>query len=219
MHVILHILHQYPILFTGRSSTILLDKYTKPQSIHSAMRINCCDKKCLELFSYTDIKNNRTSFWSKSVQNQNTYVLEKFRCGINTNGKWSFVEAGKRICAKAFKGLLKINKNRFHKLRKRFGTGYISCEPNNRLRSVKYLEAMNWLETYAFYRADDSPDSSKKLLPYKTRKISVYRSYVDERKEMNMAKIKRSTFFKMWNKDFPDLRIKTVSIHFDVKKH
>lgn len=127
--------------------------------------------------AYHCIKNCRTSFWSKSVQNQNAYVLEKFRCGINTNGKWSFVEAGKRICAKAFQGVLKINKNRFHKLRKKFSTGYINCEPSNKLRSVNYLEAMSWLETYAFYRADDSPDSSKKLPSYKTRKISVYRSW------------------------------------------
>lgn len=41
----------------------------------------------------------------------------------------------------------------------------------------------------------------------------------DERREMNMAKLKRSTFFKMWKLDFRDLRIKTVSINFDVKKH
>lgn len=71
---------------------------------------------------------------------------------------------------------------------------------------------MNWLETYAFYQADDSPDSDKKLLPYKTRKILVYKNYVDERREMDLAKIKKSTFFKMWKTDFPNLRIKEVSV-------
>lgn len=101
--------------------------------------------------------------------------------------------------------MLKINKNRFYKFRKRFGIGYISCELNNRLRFVKYLEVMNWLEMYVFYRVDDLFDFFKKLFLYKIRKILVYRSYVDERKEMNMVKIKRFIFFKMWNIDFFDL--------------
>lgn len=120
---------------------------------------------------------------------------------------------GKKICTKAFRDLFKINKNRFSKLRRKFRDGHRNAERNDKQRSVKYLEAMNWLETYAFYRADDSPDSDKKLLPYKTRKILVYKNYVDERREMDLAKIKKSTFFKMWKTDFPNLRIKEVSVY------
>lgn len=189
-----------------------MEKYTTPRSIHDAMRSGCCDKRCIQTFSYTDIKNCRIQFWSKSVQKQNFEIYEKLRCGQVTHGKISLFEMGKMICIKAFRDLFRINKNRFRKLRRKFRDGHRNVERNNKQRSVKYLEAMNWLETYAFYRTDDSPDSDKKLLPYKTRKILVYKSYVDERREMNLAKIKKSTFFKMWKTDFPNLRIKEVSV-------
>lgn len=189
-----------------------MEKYTTPRSIHDAMRSGCCDKRCIQTFSNTDIKNCRIQFWSKSVQKQNLEIYEKLRCGQVTLGKLSLFEMGKKICTKAFRDLFKINKNRFSKLRRKFRDGHRHAERNDKQRSVKYLEAMNWLETYAFYRADDSPDSDKKLLPYKTRKILVYRNYVDERREMDLAKIKKSTFFKMWKTDFPNLRIKEVSV-------
>lgn len=77
---------------------------------------------------------------------------------------------------------------------------------------MKYLEVMNWLEIYVFYWVDDFFDFDKKLFLYKIRKIFVYKNYVDERREMDLVKIKKFIFFKMWKIDFLNLRIKEVSV-------
>lgn len=40
----------------------------------------------------------------------------------------------------------------------------------------------------------------------------MYKNYVDERREMDLVKIKKFIFFKMWKIDFLNLRIKEVSV-------
>ena len=156
------------------------------------------------------MKTTRSAFWIKSTAWQNTFIMDKIKNKRLVESQKYILESGKEICFSGFKELYKVNKNRFNVLQKKVEEGCVECSTSEAktTKSDKYINAMNWLERYAYYHADRMPDSDKKMLPYRTKKSDVYKQYLQEIGQQE--KIKKSSFYDMWKNDFSSLKIKQV---------
>ena len=76
------------------------------------------------------------------------------------------------------------------------------------LPSGMHDEAEDWLQQYALSYRDLNPDSKDCLFPYNTKRCSVWNKYRDEQAESMKPSLAKSTFLKMWKKNFPHVKIR-----------
>ena len=76
----------------------------------------------------------------------------------------------------------------------------------NKLASMRFILAVDWLEDYAGMHGDRMPHNPTVFLPYKTIRWTLYKFYQAERSPV----ISKTAFYKMWSDHFPNLKIKQV---------
>lgn len=176
----------------------------------------CCERSCLNSLTAVDVKNMRTKYWSKSPSERRQWLFDKFteQSRVDKNVKF-LTEKGITVCQNGFLGVYDINQSVFYRNRKLFLRGVSSSVPTAfRKRTTKYLTAMNWFEDYIMFHGDRMPNINYIYLPYRTRKFVIFKQYVNE---LSMAKtLKRSTFYRMWENSFSNVKIKEVSLFYTI---
>ena len=159
-----------------------------------------------------EIRDARYRYWTKRFENRVECFFDKLsESKMQSGSRNCFVDGGREICGFCFRSYYKINKNFYYKYLKKCGQGARSNGLQNSRSFSKATEnTISWLKNYAYYHADRMPDSEDLMLPYKTRKTEVYRSYCDDMIENLKPTVCRSTFFDTWTREFKRLKIKQV---------
>jgi hypothetical protein len=193
----------------------MLRKAMNHYSLSSVKYKKCCKGKCTEPISQHVIKGCRYRYWSLNKLQRTEWLFDRIRDAYTPGKRLKFPIANRKIvCATAFRLIHNIDKNTFSKKLKAYKDGAISGGMHShRQISEKYLAALDWLEEYAEYHADKMPHVAELWLPHRTRKVDLYQKYCNEMTENNTNDvIAQSTFFQMWKKRFPHLKVKQVNI-------
>ena len=111
---------------------------------------NCCSRRCNMKLSQGIIKRSRYRYWHQTSEQKTQWLYDRIAEAEKnaTTGKlYMQCEAGIQVCAKTFRNLYKVNKNRYYKQLKKYQDGAIAQGFNKgRPRSDTYLKAMEWIE-------------------------------------------------------------------------
>ena len=176
-------------------------------------RNHYCKHRCLNLFTNEDYINIRNTFWLKDYQRRFEYLIDKFGESTSVGSTtFFFVDKGRRVCGTCFRMATNMDKSFYYLVRKKFLSGACATAfENRRGESVASRDCVRWIQSYAFYHGDRMPDKRIILLPYKTRKTTLYELYVAEMYEKSRYSVAKSTFFTIWKTRFScTLKIKQV---------
>lgn len=190
----------------------LKQKALDHEHILSSLKQTCrCGQMCMRKMCFSKLKHLRLSYWSQSVlfrrQLLKLYVKRSY---IKGKHRYINVDSNCDVCSRAFLYVLRINKNALSNAIK-------ACEKDHentpgrcpRKVNENTLLTINWLEDYASFYGDRMPNSEDVMLPYKFRKLSVYKSYLAD-SSVN-SQVSKTQFFKIWKNYFPHLKIKQVN--------
>ena len=195
-------------------NTKLLRKAITKGAIRRANELkHCCARKCFLKFKKIDIKKVRYQYWSKTSLRRKEWVFDKLQSSAKHKNKhYMTIDSGIRLCSKSFRELYKINKNTFYKMLNKFREGAVSGGlPRQRTCQDVTTKLIEWLESYFSSHGDRMPDTSTILLPYKTRKNTIYERYKEEMLETMERFASRSGFFDWWKKCYGHVKIKKVN--------
>ena len=172
----------------------------------------CCEKECHKKLSVDMIKRSRTRFWYQNSDQRTQWLFDHIsEASVKGTRLYMQCESGIELCSKSFRLMYKIDENKFYKTLKKYRSGSIAPGvKKSRDRSEGYFRSMDWLEDYAYYHADRMPHNEEMMLPYKTRKLSVFQKYRTETLDNHKRAISKTSFFNMWAGNFPHLKIKKV---------
>jgi hypothetical protein len=181
------------------------------------LKIKKCTKCCFAGITKEYIRSARSRFWTKSYNDRVEWFSDKFEessFGQN-NVRWFTAENGKKVCPKCFMNIYRINKNFYYQHIARFNHGAVSASiRKDKSTSEKIENAVEWLNDYAVFHGDRMPDKGIVLLPYRSRKIDIYRAYEEESVSRQQQPISRSAFYRIWKTKFPNLKIKQVRFYY-----
>jgi len=167
-----------------------------------------CNSNCIKQFSINDITQIRNKFIiNKSYNDIKLKFIEYFKTEVDLKKKRiSYTLMGKKVCRCAFCLLVGINDESLNKYKK------LSVLPILNLNNA-INHNQNQSELITFFSAiDDSslniPNKEKKSLPsYYSSKQDVYLEYYDFCNVKNFQALCRRTFFKYWEKHYPNIII------------
>ncbi|XP_060583861.1 uncharacterized protein LOC132740023 [Ruditapes philippinarum] len=135
------------------------------------------------------------------------FILNNIQKSKETIGKFTFLrtEYGGLVCSKAFQSLYRINKNTFSKAN--VISGKTVGLSKTKSKSHNTISLIAWFEEYVKFHGDFMPHKQDVLLPYGSRKLHVYEQYKIE----TASPVSKSTFFDMWAKHFPHIKIKKTT--------
>lgn len=131
-----------------------------------------------------------------------------------------------------------MSSKRLYRVRKAVSQGQINAHHGNKGRKkvcTRVSEAKTWMERYFNLIGDKMPDKNQIHLPSWDRQIDIYQRFKDDMKEMGMINkgldlyvdikvllfvvhegipekqiVVLSSFYRIWNKDFPHVVIPEV---------
>jgi hypothetical protein len=173
---------------------------------------NCCKKHCLRKADTSMLYQYRYNFWIKTREHQTEWIYDKIGEGQHVGRKFYLpFHNGMSVCATAFQTIHGINKNFYYRCLNKCKEGAVAGSMYvPRSKSEAFFVAVNWLEEYVKYRADRMPHTPDIKLPYGTKKTRVWKVYKDDIESKFVPTISESHFLKMWNAEFPHIKIKKV---------
>ena len=169
----------------------------------------CCKRQCLKELDNVYIKNMKKDYYTKSLKERKEYIFDKL-----SDAHWMKkipyinVRNGNRLCPKSFMSSIGITKSTFYRHVESYKSGSCTSRPKIRQKNIVTLEAVSWLEDYLSSHGDRMPDSGDIALPYKTRKIALFRQY--NRDMESRPRISRASFYKLWKSYFSQAKVKKV---------
>ena len=172
-----------------------------------------CSMYCLRHMAEEDLRCARNKYWTKTKKNRLEWFLDKVSESKRKNNQIYFlIEGGKKICSKCFQTLHMISRSSYFRMMQKFKSGATTAGvTKGRKESEITEEALRWLNDYAYFHSDRMPDTGYLMLPYRTRKNSIYKMYDDERTKRKKPSVSEATFYKIWKKHCPKLKIKKVT--------
>ena len=175
----------------------------------------CCNRKCFRCIDAIDIQRCRKRYWTLQKDQQTQWLLDKLSEASDSDSLRTIrftIDGGFKVCAKFFKKLFHVDKNKLYDVHKAFKRGAIAPGYKKFRGATKCrMSAILWLEEYATYHSDRMPNTRQVLLAYRTRKLVVYKLYKNEMVKKFMPFLSKSSFYAMWASDFKHLKIKKVS--------
>lgn len=172
-----------------------------------------CPKKCINKFTMDMILFERKEYLYLTMEDRRRWLLQKFHQS-QCQGKFTYVclNSGIRVCLKALRIICRLSKNTIGKYRSQVKSQ--DSIQINRLRreTVRSTECIAWLEKYASMYGDRLPHKKEILLPYKTVRKQVYDSYQTEISHP----VSLPTFYRLWNQHFRMLKVKRVSLFYQM---
>lgn len=178
------------------------------------LKLKYCALNCQPDVTLDTIRNCRYRFWSKPIEQRVEWFLDKVCEGKMVSGKMMFhIDDGKTVCGTCFRHLYKMSKNFYYLYLKQGRTGTVSAGMiKGRGTGKSRTNAISWLEEYSGDRADRMPVKEELMLPCGSKKIDIYKQYSEEKTEKMEYSLSKSTFYKLWEDEFPHLKIKQVYI-------
>lgn len=187
------------------------DKALQVKNIAETRNVLCCNKKCIKFFTFSDIFNLRTEYWTKARSGKQSFLIWLLKESHFLGKKRIFSINKKSVCTKAFLKLLRINKNTLSRavsLKNRNAITGSAKKP--RTVTKETLNAINFLDWYSKYYGDKMPHSNEVLLPYVITKKQIYEDF-KKKSNREKADVSVSQFHLVWKKHFSHVKIRKVS--------
>jgi len=168
--------------------------------------IKCCYQLCLSNLTVSEVDNALQYFNSKSIADQNQFLLDSFRV-ISNQETTQHIICGKRVCKEAYIRILQISGKRYDRILEVFKsnpTVKMRRKPVIRLESTKVLEAKAWLTRYFNRIGDSMPHMNQVHLPHGLTKRDVHYMMKSQLQQQGLSMIiSLSHFYDVWNRPRP----------------
>ncbi len=189
-------------------------------SVSDLMLMPCCHRDevtCFKLLSQSDIDRVRSEFYSLSSETEQTqFLLSYLRSHIKHDKSVLYTIFGHLVCEKCFRMTYGIRYNRFTAVKKRLESGVVVAEHGllGRGRSAYgTIRVVSWMRTFFQKVGDKMPTCSDVHLPSCLTKLDVYALAVDDLTQGGCECCSRSTFYGIWNQEFPNVKIPKVNVY------
>ena len=200
--------------FITENCNISPDKLLQ-KALSTASRVRRdCSKGCLQTFTDETIKVLRNKLWTLNFKGRFECALDKLaESKGDSKARMFFTDGGRAVCSNCFRKLYRLNKNFYYKACRQYKFGAVSVGFRSARRiSQVTMDCIRWIKSYAYFHGDKMPDKKLILLPYKTRKTTLYLQYVSEQTEDMKVSASKANFFSLWKHKFRHLKIKKVSV-------
>ena len=174
----------------------------------------CCSCNCISRFSHHKIKELQYFFHSKSVSEQNQFLLNLFRL-MSDDGSIQHMINGKEVCRKAYIKIFQMSEKRYKRIFKMFQqnlTAKVNRKPIIRKDSVKVSEAKAWMTRYFQRIGDSMPHMEQIHLPHGLTKRDVYYMMKGQLLGQGLNTVMSlSHFYAVWELSFKNVIIPKVS--------
>jgi hypothetical protein len=180
------------------------------------MSQHCCSRNevtCFKFVAQSTIEHLRSSYYSMSETEQTqvilNYMLEHSqgdRCVLYTVG-------GRVVCETCFRMVYGLRYNRFSSIKSKFCSGVLVAEHGRLGRSEindASVRALSWLRTFVDKVGDRMPTSAVIHLPSCLTKSDVFMLASDDLAQGGLQCCKPSTFYEIWQRHFPNVKIPKV---------
>ena len=120
---------------------------------------------------------------------------------------------GQVVCEKCFRMTYGLKRHRFASIKAKFLTGAVDIEHGRKSKSYRgceWIRTVSWLRTF-FNRVGDKMPASKDIhLPSCLTKSDVYVLAASDLSQGGLECCSRTTFYRIWITEFPDVKIPKV---------
>ena len=180
------------------------------------MTHHCCNKKiitCFKSLTQATIERVRISMYSVSEIQQTQLILNYLVEHSQGDRSVLYTVGGQEVCETCFRKVYGLRYNRFGSIKKKFLDGVIVAEHGRlgkRETSDGSIRAISWLRTFFDKVGDRMPMSTAIHLPSCLTKSDVYSLAYDDLSQGGLQCCKLSTFYDIWQKHFPTVKIPKV---------
>jgi hypothetical protein len=154
------------------------DKALQVKNIAETRKVLCCDKKCINFFTFSDIFHFRNEYWTKSQSGKQSFLIRHLKESHFSGKKRIFSINKISLCTKAFLLLLRLNKNTLSKAVNLKNKNAITGSAKKpRTMTKETMNAINFLDWYSKYYGDKMPHTNEVLLPYISTKKLIYEDF------------------------------------------
>lgn len=164
----------------------------------------CCDQFCLRAFGFLEVKKQRTYYFGLSYQEKN--VLLRGCVKSSPTGASGYIVDGRPCCRKGFKKLFSIGNNRLQRISQNLFSR-IRNDTVCREKSTTHLTLVHWLNDFFGTNVESLPNKDVFHLPDNWTKAEVFDAFQTEAIGRGEPGITYSWFIRIWNKEFPRVRI------------
>lgn len=189
----------------------------KPEfSVDSLMTHHCCNRKvvtCFKLLTQATIERARMSICSLSEIEQTQLMLNYMLQHSQGNQGVLYSVGGQIVCETCFRKVYGFRYNRFTAIKAKFDSGVVVAEHGRLGRcdiSDASIRVTSWLRAFVDKVGDRMPTSAAVHLPACLTKSDVFFLACDDLSQGGLQCCKISTFYNIWKRNFPNVKIPKV---------
>lgn len=164
----------------------------------------CCDQFCLRNLGLLEVKKQRTYYFSLSYQEKNVLLRGCVKSGHA--GASGYSVNTRSFCREGFKKLFSIGNNRLQKITKNLFSR-IQNDTFCRDKLATHLTLVQWLNDFFARNVESLPNKDIFHLPDNWTKTEVFDAFQTETMMRQQQGITYTWFIRIWNKEFPRVRI------------
>ena len=182
----------------------------------SLMTRCCCHRKevtCFKLLTQATIERIRSAVFSRSETEQTQLILNYMREHSQGDQHVSYTVGGQQVCETSFRMVYGFRYNRFAAMKAKYRSGVLVAEHGRLGRceiSNSNIRVTSWLRAFSDKVGDRMPTSAVIHLPACLTKADVYALANDDLSQGNLRCCSISTFYEIWNRSFPHVKIPKV---------
>lgn len=172
--------------------------------IKGIFKYPCCDSLCLRHFGREEVRNHRTYYYGLTATEKN--ILLRGCLEQSHQGRSGYVVNGKQFCRQGFKKLYSVGNNRLQRV-----SEDIFCRVRNETfskdKSTTHIGLVQWLNQFFATNVECLPNKDIFHLPDNWTKLEVFDAFKNEVLSREEAGMTYSWFCRIWNLEFPRVRI------------
>lgn len=182
------------------------------------MTMHCCNRgnvTCFKLLSQNTIEHIRSNIYSVSETKQTQIILDYMLQHSQGDGHVLYTVGGQSVCEACFRMVYGFRFNRFSSIKAKFQSGVVVAEHGRLGRgktSNENIRILSWLRTFIDKVGDKMPSSSVIHLPSCLTKADVFSLALEDLSQGGLECCKQSTFYEIWQQNFPNVKIPKVSM-------
>jgi len=174
------------------------------RKIKEISKYPCCDSLCLIQFGRDEVEKHHTYYYGLTHTERN--VLLRGCMKQTHQGRTGYVVHGKSCCRMGLKKLYSVGNNRLQRLAQDIFCR-TEADPFCKEKSVTQLALVQWLSDFFMTNVESLPNKDIFHLPDNWTKLEVFEAFQMESLLREEASLTYSWFCRIWNLEFPRVRI------------
>ena len=174
------------------------------EKIKQVFKYPCCESLCLLKLGRDEVAKHRTYYYGLTHTEKN--VLLRGCLKQNLQGRSGYVVNGKSFCRIGFKKLYSVGNNRLQKVSEDI---FCRIQPDTfqKEKSTTQLALVQWLNDFFLTNVESLPNKDIFHLPDNWTKMEVFEAFKIESSLREERSLTYSWFCRIWNSEFPRVRI------------